>query len=288
MALAGLAHSRWLRPLMPARFRERHPIVPVVRLAGAIGAISPVWSGLTLAAVAPVLERAFAVEHAAAVAILVNSPGGSAVQAHLVYQRIRALAEESKRSVFVFIEDAAASGGYMIACAGDEIFADPSSIVGSIGVIYTGFGFDRAIEKVGIERRLITAGRLKGMLDAFQPLKAEEVERLVALQTDIHRHFVAIVETRRAGKLADNQGDLFTGEFWTGTRAKDLGLVDGLGDLRGVMRQRFGERVVLKPFSTERTLFGRRIPGLAITEAALPAATLAAIEERALWARYGL
>ncbi len=262
--------------------------MPVVRLWGTIGNLSPLWPGLTLASVAPILERAFSIDDAAAVAIVVNSPGGSAVQAHLIYQRIRALAEEKKRNVFVFIEDAAASGGYMIACAGDEIFADPSSIVGSIGVVYAGFGFEHAIEKLGIERRLITAGRYKGMLDAFQPLKPDEVERLVALQAEIHRHFIALVEMRRSGKLSTANGDLFTGEFWSGAKAKELGLVDGVSDLRSVLRQRFGERVTLKLQSAERSLFRRRAAGLLDGDASLPAAALVALEERALWARYGL
>src|SRR5213080_3508672 len=178
-----------LRPLLPRRFRADIPVVPVVRLTGVIGFSTPLRPGLTLASVAKPLERAFAWPRARAVALLINSPGGSAVQSHLIFQRVRQLAAEKERPVIAFVEDAAASGGYMIACAADEIVADPSSIVGSIGVISASFGFDKAIRKLGIERRVHTAGEHKMSLDPFQPEKAEDVKRLEALQKEIHVMF---------------------------------------------------------------------------------------------------
>src|SRR5215204_5832003 len=226
------------RFLLPAGWRPAHPVVPVVRLSGVIGAVMPLRQGLSIAAVAPALERAFAARDAAAVAIVINSPGGSAVQSHLIFSRVRALAEEKKVPVFAFIEDAGASGGYMLACAGDEIFADPSSVVGSIGVVSAGFGLDKLIERFGIERRLHAMGSQKGMLDPFRPERPEDVERLKTIQMRIHEKFIALVETRRGERLKGARDVLFSGAVWAGAEAVELGLIDGLGDLRGVMRER--------------------------------------------------
>jgi signal peptide peptidase SppA len=277
--------------LIPSRFRPKHPVVPVVRLSGPIGAVMPLRMGFAISTMAPVLERAFAVPNARAVALVINSPGGSAAQSHLIFRRIRALAEEKKLPVFAFVEDAAASGGYMIACAADEIFADPASIVGSIGVVSASFGFDRLIERFGIERRVYTAGENKAMLDPFQPEKPEDVERLKELQRHIHRVFTDLVKARRGPKLDEAGGDLFTGAFWVGEEAKALGLVDGLGDIRTVMRERFGEKVQLRMIEPARPpllarLLGRRVPG----QSSLldPAEVIGAIEERASWSRLGL
>ena len=189
-----------LQVLLPRRFRTQYPVVSALRLSGAIGAVMPLRAGLSIAAVAPTLERAFSVPGAKAVAVVVNSPGGSAAQSHLIFRRIRALAEEKKLPVLVFVEDAAASGGYMIACAGDEIFADPSSIVGSIGVVSASFGFDRLIERFGVERRVHTAGENKAMLDPFQPENPKDVERLKRLQRRIHEVFVDLVTSRRGSR----------------------------------------------------------------------------------------
>src|SRR5829696_508862 len=204
------------RFLLPAGWRPAHPVVPVVRLSGVIGAVMPFRQGLSIAAVAPALERAFAARDAAAVAIVINSPGGSAAQSHLIFRRIRALAEEKKLPVFAFIEDAGASGGYMLACAGDEIFADPSSVVGSIGVVSAGFGLDKLIERFGIERRLHAMGSQKGMLDPFRPEQAEHVERLKAIQARVHDTFVGLVKSRRGSRLQDAPETLFSGAFWVG------------------------------------------------------------------------
>jgi signal peptide peptidase SppA len=287
-----------LRSVVPRRFRPDIPVVPTVRLTGVIGFSTPLKPGLTLATCARPLDRAFAVRRARAVALLINSPGGSAVQSHLIFRRIRAYADEKKLPVFAFVEDAAASGGYMIACAADEIFSDPTSIVGSIGVVSASFGFDRLIERIGVDRRVHTAGRNKAILDPFQPEKPEEVERLKDLQRRIHDVFVDLVRSRRGAKLDEANEELFSGAFWVGSEALGLGLVDGLGDIRTIMRQRFGEDVRLRMIEPARPpllarLLGRRVPGqvgLALEPASLidPAEVVATLEERAAWSRLGL
>ena len=280
-----------LGPLVPRRFRGGQPVIPVVRLTGVIGFSTPLRPGLTLAGVARMLDRAFATRHAPAVALAINSPGGSPVQSHLIYRRIRQLAAEKNRRVIAFVEDAAASGGYMIACAADEIIADPHSIVGSIGVVGGSFGFDKAIGKLGIERRLYTSGEHKAMLDPFLPENPDDVERLKKLQQEIHDSFIALVKSRRGGKLNGSDSDLFSGEYWVGQRARELGLVDAIGDLRAVLRERFGDKVVTPLISVDRSWLGRRVPGVggeALTQGGLADEVISAIEARALWARYGL
>src|SRR6202162_6468568 len=212
----------FLAPVLPSRFRPSLAVVPVVRLSGIIGFTTPLRPGLTLSSVARSLERAFAWPRAKAVALAINSPGGSAVQSHLIHQRIRQLAEENARPVIAFVEDVAASGGYMIACAADEIVCDTSSIVGSIGVVGGTFGFNRLIERLGIERRLYTAGERKVMLDPFLPEKPEDVHRLKAIQNDIHEGFIALVKGRRGAALAGPESALFIGEYWTGRKALEL------------------------------------------------------------------
>ncbi|MEH3116730.1 MAG: S49 family peptidase [Methylorubrum populi] len=278
----------WMRFLLPRRFRKSAPRVAVVRLSGAIGAVSPIRPGLSIATVAPSLERAFSVPDVAAVALVINSPGGSPVQSHLIFRRIRALATEKKVPVFAFVEDAAASGGYMIACAADEIVADPASLVGSIGVVSAGFGFDRLIERIGVERRVHTQGEAKAMLDPFRPENPQDVARLKEIQADVQALFTALVRERRP-KLEAGR-DLFTGAVWTGRQAFDLGLVDALGDLRGTLRARYGDDVDLRLVAETRgswlaRLLRRAGPG---QTAGLPDALIAAIEERAAWARLGL
>jgi serine protease SohB len=283
-----------LRRFVPARFRSDIPVVPVVRLNGVIGISSPLKPGLTLANVARSLDRAFAMRNIRAVALLINSPGGAAAQSHLIHRRIRSLADEKKIPVIAFVEDVAASGGYMIACAADEIVADASSIVGSIGVVGGSFGFDKLIEKVGIERRLYTSGENKAMLDPFLPEKPEDVARLKAIQREIHESFIGLVKARRGDKLDSRESALFTGEYWTGQRGRELGLVDAVGDLRTTLRERYGEKVKT-PLIAERGLFGRRIPGVSHggleqlwSSPSLADDTVATLEARALWSRYGL
>ncbi len=285
----------FLAPVTPSRFRLDLVVVPVVRLAGIIGFTTPLRPGLTLSSVARSLERAFTWPRAKAVALVINSPGGSAVQSHLMFQRIRQLAEENARPAIAFVEDVAASGGYMIACAADEIVCDASSILGSIGVVGGTFGFNRLIEKLGIERRVYTAGERKVMLDPFLPEKPEDVERLQAIQREIHHSFIALVKSRRGAALAGPEETLFSGEYWTGQKSIELGLADRIGDLRSSLRERFGDKVATPLVSAERGLFGRRIPGVGATTlgqlwggAGFADEVLSAIEARALWARYGL
>jgi serine protease SohB len=244
--------------------------------------------------VARLLDRAFSMRHVRAVALSINSPGGAAAQSHLIHRRIRALADEKKLPVLAFVEDVAASGGYMIACAADEIIADASSIVGSIGVVGATFGFDKLIEKIGVERRLYTSGENKAMLDPFLPEKPEDVERLKALQRDIHQSFIALVQERRGAKLDSRESALFSGAYWTGQRSRELGLVDAVGDLRSVLRERYGDKV-RTPLIAEKgfALLGRRLPGAAGLErlgsgASLADDMVATLEARALWSRYGL
>jgi serine protease SohB len=285
-----------LREFLPQRFRGDRPVVPVVRLAGVIGFSTPLRPGLTMVGIARALDRAFAMRNAAAVALAINSPGGSPAQSHLIFRRIRELAEEKNLRVIAFVEDAAASGGYMIACAADEIIADPYSIVGSIGVVGGSFGFDKLIAKIGIERRLYTSGEHKAMLDPFLPENPGDVERLKTLQREIHDDFIALVKSRRGDKLGGPQDSLFTGEYWTGRRALEFGLIDGIGDLRSTLRQRFGDKVFMPPISADRGLLGRRVFGVGrdelmgagLAQASLADDMISALEARALWARYGL
>jgi serine protease SohB len=293
--ISGEQVRQFFERLIPARLRSSTPIVPVVRLTGVIGFSTPLRPGFTLSSVSRLLDRAFTMRRAKAVALIVNSPGGSPAQSHLIYRRIRQLATEKKLPVLVFIEDAGASGGYMIACAGDEIYCDPFSIVGSIGVIGATFGFNKAMEKLGIERRVYTAGDRKMTLDPFLPENPEDVAHIKEIQKDIHEGFIALVKERRGAKLTGPESALFSGEYWAGEQAVDLGLVDGVAEARSFLRARFGENVYL-PLIAERSWLARRmggagtqiLSGLAPTGANLAADALSAAEARAIWARYGL
>src|SRR6201988_2238420 len=284
-----------VRGFLHARFRRGAAVVPVVRLSGVIGAVTPLRPGLSLAGIARTLERAFATKHAKAVALVINSPGGSPVQSRQIYLRIRQLAEEKKLPVLVFVEDVAASGGYMIACAGDEIFCDPSSILGSIGVVGGGFGFQELIKKAGIERRLYTAGAHKAMLDPFLPENPDDVARLKAIQREIHAIFIALVKQSRGARLNGADDTLFTGEYWAGETSVSLGLADGIGDLRSTLRARFGDKVstpVIAPASGMLSgLLGRRAPGAGSLDIAdsitgLPDELISALETRAIWSPF--
>lgn len=263
------------------------PVIPVVRLQGVIAA-DPRPGRINIATFGPVLRRAFAVGRAPAVAIIVNSPGGSPVQSRLVSRLIRDLADENHKEVLVFVEDAAASGGYFIAVAGDEIIADPSSIVGSVGVIMATFGFEEAISKLGVTRRLYTAGKNKSTLDPFLPEKPEDVERIKTFETDVHQVFIDHVKSRRGARLKGPDDELFTGEFWTAARGLQLGLIDTIGDMHSILRERYGRTVRLKSFGPKRGLFQLPRFGFAGAGGSLPADMLAAIEDRALWSRFGL
>jgi len=274
------------------RFRDPAPVVAVVSLAGIIGRLGSLQRGLNIAGVAPLLERAFAIKRLSAVALAINSPGGSPVQSALIAKRIRDLAIEHDVPVLAFCEDVAASGGYWLACAADEIHADANSIVGSIGVVSSGFGFTQMIEKLGIERRLHTAGERKAILDPFGPEREADVAHLKMIQTDMHDDFMAMVRERRGRRLKGDEDDLFSGAFWTGTRALDLGLVDGIGEMRATLRERFGDRVRIKRVEQRRSWFQRRfgVPGgRASADGGLWLdQALAAVEDRLIWNRFGL
>ncbi|MCX8570945.1 MULTISPECIES: S49 family peptidase [Hyphomicrobiales] len=287
--------KKFFRRLLPKSMRSGDVTIPVLRLQGAIMAGgSQFRPSLSLASTAGLIEKAFAIP-GPAVAISINSPGGSPVQARLIYKRIRDLAAENNKKVLVFVEDLAASGGYMIAIAGDEIIADPSSIVGSIGVISSSFGFTELIKKIGVERRVYTAGENKATLDPFKPEKAEDIERLKKLQLEVHETFIDMVKERRGKKLIDDP-ELFTGLFWSGKKGLELGLVDSLGDMRTVLKDRYGPKAELKLITPPRGLFGRRLgmfgsstPTLGPDVAsAFAAGMVDAAEERALWGRFGL
>lgn len=291
---SGLADK--LMQYLPARFRPGTAVVPVVRLSGVIGAVTPLRPGLTLAGVAKVLERAFSYRNAKAVALVINSPGGSPVQSRQIYLRIKQLAAEKKLPVLVFVEDVAASGGYMIACAGDEIICDPSSILGSIGVVGGSFGFQEAIKRLGIERRLYTAGAHKAMLDPFLPENPDDVAKLKAIQREIHQIFISLVKESRGERLKGADDTLFTGEYWAGESAITLGLADTIGDLRSTLRARYGEKVltpvIAQPTGLLSGLLGRKSPGagqLSALEsmAGLPDDLISAVETRAIWAKFG-
>ncbi len=277
---------------MPKRFRKEGAVIPVVKLQGTImsggGRLRP---ALNIANVAPVLEKAFGMKEAPAVAISLNSPGGSPVQSRLIFTRIRELAREKNKKVLIFVEDVAASGGYMIALAGDEIIADPTSIVGSIGVVSGGFGFPELLKKIGVERRVYTAGENKAILDPFQPEKEKDIEYLKTLQLEIHQIFISMVRERRGARLKDDE-TVFSGLFWTGTRGLELGLIDGLGDMRQELKRRYGPKARLVPVAASRGIFGRRAAGVMAGSPAIGADLAAGLvetaEDKALWSRFGL
>ncbi len=262
------------------------PTVGVLRLSGIIGSSGMGRrTGLALAEQASSIERVFKLSRLKAVALAINSPGGSPVQSALLAGRIRQLAEENEIPVYAFCEDVAASGGYWLACAAEEIYADPASIVGSIGVVSAGFGFTDMLEKIGVERRIHTSGEKKGMLDPFVPEVEDDLERLREIQEDIHEQFKDYVRKRRGTKLTASEDMLFSGEFWTGRRSQELGLIDGLGDLRSVMREKFGEKVNLHLVGGRKRFgLGRLLGG----QADLVDQGVAALEDRAYWSRFGL
>jgi signal peptide peptidase SppA len=279
-------------------FFKRSPIVPVLRFTGPIGMATPLRPGLALASVAGPLEKAFSLSRLPTVAVVINSPGGSPVQSHLIFSRIRQLAREKEKRVYVFCEDVAASGGYFLALAGDEIYADPSSIVGSIGVISASFGLDKLIARYGIERRVYTSGKDKGALDPFQPERADDVVRLKELQRTVHEVFIGIVKERRAGRLKGPEEEMFSGTFWSAVKAHEFGLIDGVADLRTKMQGLHGPKVRLRmvPLAPGGLLSRfRRLPGLerSTSDGIAFAPSFAddlvsAIEARALWSRFGL
>ncbi len=264
-------------------FFSSKPVVAHVRLSGIIGNVGRFQQGMSLSTVEKNLKKAFNEKKIQAVAISINSPGGSPVQSHLIYSYIRKLAKEKKVKVITFAEDVAASGGYMLACAGDEIYANPSSIVGSIGVIYSSFGLKELIKKIGIERRVHTAGKNKSILDPFLDEKPEDVERLKKIQLDLHEEFIKLVKSSRGSKIPSNQDDsLFSGEFWSGTKAKTLGLVDDLGNMNDVLEEKFGKKVIIKHFEKPESWLKRKLSGSSMGD------IVSEYEAKSLWNKFGL
>ena len=262
---------------------KKKKIIAHIKLNGVIGNVGKFKQGIDFSGQEEIIEKAFSLKKARAVAITINSPGGSPVQSHLIYQFIRAQAKKNKTKVIVFAEDVAASGGYLIACAGDEIYANSSSIIGSIGVIYSSFGFTELIKKIGVERRVHTAGKNKSSLDPFQEEKTEDIERLKKIQLDLHKDFIEVVEESRGSKLKKDSVELFSGEFWAGKKAKDLGLVDGIGNANEILKEKFGEDVVIKKFEKSKGWLSKKL-----SSSNNQMDQLANIlEEKSIWQRYG-
>ena len=263
---------------------KKKKTVAHLKLSGVIGNVGKFKQGIDFAGQEELIVKAFSLKKSICVAISINSPGGSPVQSHLIYNFIRYQAKKHKKKVIIFAEDVAASGGYLIACAGDEIYANSSSIIGSIGVIYSSFGFTELIKKVGVERRVHTAGKNKSTLDPFLEEKKEDVERLKNIQLDLHKDFINVVETSRGEKLNKKEIELFSGEFWSGSKAKELGLVDGLGDLNEILKMKFGEDIIIKKFEKSKSWLSKRLSSS--NDQLDQLANI--LEERSIWQRYGL
>lgn len=275
--------------------RTPAPAVAVLRLSGVIGRAGFGRRGLTAAVLEPLIKRAFS-RQVRAVALVINSPGGSPVQSAQIASLVRFYSQDKKIPVFAFAEDVAASGGYWLALAGDEVYADPMSIIGSIGVVSAGFGFQELIAKIGVERRVHAQGERKSMLDPFRPEDPDDVRRLSEIQAEIHSEFKKFVRARRGERLTAGDETLFNGDIWAGERALALGLIDGLGDMRTIMRKKYGSEVrfvnVERPAGWLERKFGRFLPGASMGSDDVAGGwagdLLAAVEERALWSRFGL
>ena len=265
---------------------KKKKIVPHVRLTGVIGSAGRFNKGIDLAGQREILKKAFSLKKITHVAVSINSPGGSPVQSHLIYSYIRQLAEKSKVKVMIFAEDVAASGGYLISCAGDEIYANSSSIIGSIGVISASFGFKDLIKKIWIERRVYTAGKNKSTLDPFKEEKEEDIQRIKKLQLELHSDFINLVKKSRGSKLKDaEKNNIFTGEFWSGSASLKLGLIDGIGNAEQILREKFGENIEIKKLEKPKGFIARKLSSSLEKQIDSIAN---AIEERAMWQKYGL
>jgi len=230
--------------------------VSIIPLTGVIAPNMGRRKGLNLYEIDKNIEQAFSLKNLKAVALQINSPGGSPVQSEMIAKRIRELSEKNSVPVLAFVEDVAASGGYWLACAADEIFASKASIVGSIGVVSSGFGFDKAIEKIGVDRRLYTSGDNKAILDPFLPEKKDEVKRLKNIQKQLHQQFISFVKSRRGSKIDDKNKEIFTGAFWSGEESLEIGLIDGFGEMKATLKERFGDSVKIKEFAPKKKFFG--------------------------------
>ena len=267
-------------------FFKKKKIIPHVRLSGVIGSAGRFKQGIDFSGQQEILKKAFSFKKSKNIAISINSPGGSPVQSHLIHDYIRQLAKKNEKKVIVFAEDVAASGGYLIACAGDEIYANSSSIVGSIGVISASFGFQDAIKKIGVQRRVYTAGKNKSTLDPFKEEKEEDIERIKRLQLELHSDFIEVVKKSRGSKLKDpEKNNTFTGEFWSGTTSMKLGLIDGIGNAEQILREKFGEDIDIKKLEKPKSFIAKKLSSSIDNQIDNIASV---IEERALWQKFGL
>jgi signal peptide peptidase SppA len=265
---------------------KKKKIIPHIRLSGVIGSVGRFTQGINFSGQQDIIDKAFSNKKALAVAISINSPGGSPVQSHLIYSYIKKLAKKNKKKVLVFAEDVAASGGYLIACAGDEIYANSSSIVGSIGVISASFGFQNAIKKLGIERRVYTAGKNKSTLDPFKDEKEEDIQRLKKIQLELHADFIKVVNDSRASKLIDTEkNNTFTGEFWSGSASLKLGLIDGIGNADQILKEKYGEDIIIKKLEKPKSFLAKKLSASLDNQAD---SILNIIEERTHWQKFGL
>jgi len=265
---------------------KKKKIVPHIRLSGIIGSVGRFKQGINFTGQQEIIDKAFSNKKALAIAVSINSPGGSPVQSHLIYSYIKKLAKKNNKKVLVFAEDVAASGGYLIACAGDEIYANSSSIVGSIGVISASFGFQDAIKKIGIERRVYTAGKNKSSLDPFVEEKEEDVQRLKKIQLELHSDFINVVEASRGSKLVDTEkNNTFTGEFWSGSTSLKLGLIDGIGNVDQILKEKFGEDIEIKKLEKTKSFIEKKLSSSMDSQVESIANIL---EERAQWQKFGL
>ena len=259
--------------------------IPTLRLTGVIGQAGFMRSGLSLVSLDKLINKLFSDKKAPAIALIINSPGGSPTQSSLIAKKITDLAKKKKKKILAFVEDVAASGGYWLACAADEIYLDQNSIVGSIGVISPGFGFVDLIKKIGVERRVYTSGKSKSFLDPFKEEKNEDIERLKKIQEQIHDNFISYVKSRRGNKLNENNlEEIFSGLFWVGQKGIDLGLADGLGSINEIIENKFGKKAKIKIIDQKKSFLQRKLSSSLIDSDAV----LQKIEEKALWSRYGL
>ena len=267
-------------------FFKKKIVIPHVRLTGVIGSAGRFKQGIDFAGQQEIIKKAFSFKKAEIIAISINSPGGSPVQSHLIHDYIKQMAKKNKKKVIIFAEDVAASGGYLIACAGDEIYANSSSIIGSIGVISASFGFQDAIKKIGIQRRVYTAGKNKSTLDPFKEEKDEDIERIKKLQLELHSDFIEVVKKSRGAKLKDpEKNNTFTGEFWSGSASVKLGLIDGIGNAEQILREKFGEDIVIKKLEKQKSFIAKKLSSSIDNQIDNIASV---IEERALWQKFGL
>jgi len=265
---------------------KKKKIIPHIRLSGVIGSVGRFTQGINFAGQQDIIDKAFSNKKALAVAISINSPGGSPVQSHLIYSYIKKLAKKNKKKVLVFAEDVAASGGYLIACAGDEIYANSSSIVGSIGVISASFGFQNAIKKLGIERRVYTAGKNKSTLDPFKDENEEDIQRIKKIQLELHADFIKVVNDSRTSKLIDTEkNNTFTGEFWSGSASLKLGLIDGIGNADQILREKYGEDVIIKKLEKPKNFLAKKLSASLDNQVD---SIINIIEERTQWQKFGL